>query len=300
MQAETLSVVSPLDDVEVMQQKNGQLLKGLSMEGYHKRPELSSSQLADFLDDRLQWYRVHVTKEWKKKKTSALERGSLTHEFIEEGMTVVLSGRMDELVRRVPAHVLNEQGHRKGKTYTDWTNDHPARVYLVGDEPNPFEHIMRNIDANRYLRDLLKHHDKEVTLVWVCPETGLSCRVRVDLLDRRFILDWKTCRELYWSKFAKEAERLHYVRRLAFYQMAVKWVFGEEDFRRVMVVAIKNCGGYAVQPYEIPPSWLKTARAEALETMRRISKFDIELELNRAVVTLPQPGFNNFPEDIVT
>jgi len=56
------------------------------MTDYHSRPELSSSQLAQFLSNPILFHHVHTLEDWPKDEpTAAMQFGTLVHTMIELG-----------------------------------------------------------------------------------------------------------------------------------------------------------------------------------------------------------------------
>ena len=116
---------------------------------YHDRPETSSSQIADFLQDEINWWHVHKKGDWPKKKiTPAMEFGSRVHEMIEyrdpkavyavmpEGM---VSFKDDEVFNvekmvEIPRRVLNAKGEKRGKAYLDFSRPLRAQGAILVDE----------------------------------------------------------------------------------------------------------------------------------------------------------------------
>ena len=82
---------------------------------YHSRPELSSTQVAKFMDDPIAFYEIHITGERSESPTDAMKFGTSVHEMIELGgpdkMPIVV----------IPREVLNKDGHKRGKAWTQWT-----------------------------------------------------------------------------------------------------------------------------------------------------------------------------------
>ena len=267
------------------------LQKGITNAEYHRRPELSSSQLADFFDDPIVWYNRWKIRRWPHKSpTDAMRRGTLTHDIIEEGVEYFLADsekRLGQLIKTIPPAVLNGQGHCKGKSWTSWKEENPARHYLKVGELNPFREILKNVQANKQARPFLECEDREVTIIWTDEDTGIKCRSKIDTLHPRCINDWKTCRENTPHAIEQECEKRHYARRLAFYRRGVRALTGES--LPVNVSAIKSKPGFGCRTYEIAESWLQSADEDVSHALERMASFNIDDELSPDTVVLEQP-----------
>lgn len=257
---------------------------------YHDRPELSSSQVEDFLDDPIKWYHVHVAKDWPKDDpTPQMKFGTAVHRMIE-------LGGPEHIAVTIPADVLNGDGHCKGKAWLDWKSEQSEGVEFI--KPgvfNPFDEIWGNIHTNDFAATCLDCDRKEYQIIWEHKPTGLKCRTLVDVLLPNIIVDWKAAADISPRDFQSAAYRMHYVERLAFYQLAVEAETGER--LPVVCVAIKNKAGFGVQPYEIDSEWLEKAHAKLEKTMRQIAEFDLDDHCNQQIVTLAQPGWAKYESE---
>jgi len=251
---------------------------------YHDKPELSSSQVADFLDDPICFYRRHILKDWPKKQpTPTMEFGTAVHKMIEQG-------EFESLAKDIPAHVLNADGHCKGKAWTDWKEANPAATYVKPGEINALASIFAGLCANKHCRKWMAEpsKNKEFEILWTHKPTGIACKSRIDLLtDSGLIVDWKTTVDCEPRKFQRSICDFNYDIRLAFYRLAVETLTGNR--LPVVAVAIQNSPGFAVQPYEIPCAWLDDAETKLNEAMDEIALFDIADYVDRPIVCIDKP-----------
>jgi len=248
---------------------------------YHARDELSSSQLALFLDDPLSWHHYCQAQDWPRRDpTAAMARGTLTHELIEIGVDEMLAGRLDSIVKVIPQFALNVQGHCKGKAWTEWRDANPARHYLKPNEINPFEIILQHLKANETTARIIEIPDKEVSLVWQDAATGIRCRARVDVLDESngLIIDWKTTVNNDKNDFLRSCERLHYMERLAFYAQGIQALTGHAF--EPLIIAIKSRPSFSIRPYTVPEYLWERAHWRVDQTLERIANFELNDELN--------------------
>lgn len=254
-----------------------------TIDEYHDRPELSSSQIAAYLDDPIKFYHQHVAKDWPKDTpTPAMQFGTNVHTMIERG-------GFESICKTVPKSVLNKDGHRKGKAYTDWKAENPSEDYVNEGQPNPYQLIWESLQANDFTRQWINEPDdhKEVDIYWTHPGTGLKCRSRIDYLRHNAIIDWKTATDVGPRDFQQDVCYRNYDIRLAFYQQAVEEQFGQT--LPVIAVAIQNKPGYSVVPYEIPQEWLDEARSHLQRILERIRDFQLADYANKSIITLSKP-----------
>lgn len=256
---------------------------------YHERPELSSTQIADFVADPIRFWHLHVEQDWPKEPpTPAQKFGTDVHRMIE-------LGGPDNIVVRIPDEVLNKQGHRKGKPYLDWLAEQPPGVATIkSNEINAFEIIWEHLNRNTFARHCMESGELEKEHFWKDSETGICCRMRTDCLLPTCIVDWKTARSTDVRKFQSEIYWLRYDLRLAFYQRGILDLTGET--LPVAFIAIKNQPGYDVRPLNISDSWMRSAQDRLSRVMDQIASFEIERELDRDVVEIDEPRFATFDE----
>jgi len=251
---------------------NSTLLKNrLANEAYHRRPELSSSQISMFIDDRVAWYYTHKVKQWPKPKTiKAMEFGTQVHEMLEAG------GPDKSLFVEVPREVLNKDGHKKGKAWLQFKDAHPGAFFFNPGERCPILEIWENVNQNKIGVHLVEQERKEREVFWTDPATGIECKAKIDVdsdAPYRCIADWKTTRSIHPRAFQSDCHRMHYPERLALYRRGMQSETGE--ILPVLAFAIENTGSYRVQP----------------------SAFDIEAEMDKPCVTIDAPRWSSFDSE---
>jgi len=179
---------------------------------YHDRTELSSTQVAKFMDDPIAFYEMHVTGERKREApTEAMKFGTSVHEMIE------LGGPDKMPIAVIPREVLNKDGHKRGKAWTQWKAEQPddALLYKEG-EAIPWTKIWVSLLANEECVPWLASDRKEEEFYWQDSASGLQCRAKLDVVDASKIVDWKTTRSVDPRGFQSACHSMHYAeRRLA-------------------------------------------------------------------------------------
>jgi len=251
---------------------------------YHDRPELSSSQVSAFLRDPIEWYHVHVAKDWPKQEaTPAMQFGTLVHQMIEVGGPDKLP-----LVERP-----QEADFRK-KEWRQWKAEQETAGVEVVDSLEMYRTIWSNLNASAWIRDVMEITAKEVEHVWNDELLG-PCRCKFDAVCDGLIVDWKTTDKKNERGFVYSLLDFHYDVRLALYSRGYRDKYGVPA--RVVLVAIQKGGGFGVQPYELPDEWIDDAEARLILTVDKMSSFDIKQALDVRPVMLTQPKFSQVTEE---
>ena len=257
---------------------------------YHDRPELSSTQVAKFMDDPIAFYEIHVTGERSESPTDAMKFGTSVHEMIE------LGGPDKMPIAVIPREVLNKDGHKRGKAWTQWKAEQPddALLYKEG-EDIPWNKIWSNLVANDKCVPWLVADRKEEEFYWQDSASGLQCRAKLDVIDVSAIVDWKTTCSVDPRGFQSACHSMHYAERLSFYRRGYEQKYGERP--PCVAVAIENSGSYRVQPYEISESWLSKADDNLSRVLDQIANFDIQSERNQPIIELSEPKYARFDDE---
>lgn len=254
------------------------------MTDYHSRPELSSSEVARFIEDPIAWYHEYKLRDWKRETTPAMQFGTEIHAMVENLGT-------DSIVREIPPEVLNADGHRKGKPWKDWEAENPALIYIKQGEPNPIATIWKHLMANSWCREIILNAEKEVEHVWNDEDTGPS-RIKMDSVYQTALVDWKTTSKKCERTFTAEVYDRHYDVRLALYRKGFRDLFGFNP--EVYVVSIQTSGGMKVTPYRIPDDWLEEAESRLIITVDDMRRFDLNRYLDAEPITLTKPRYATF------
>jgi hypothetical protein len=252
---------------------------------YHDRPELSSSEIATFIADPIRWYHEYCLKDWNREVTDAMELGTAVHTMLE-------IGGYESLALDIPRHVLNADGHCKGKAWTEWKDANPAKVYIKPGEVNVLKQIWEHVKANSWISKHLREGAKESEYFWFDDDLASECRMKADLINLPVLIDWKTTSKPDARTFAADAFARSYDVRLAFYRRGFRRRFGFDP--EVYVVAIRSTGGMQVTPYRMPDSWLDDAEARLFFIVDAMANFSLESYLDSKPVELVQPRYAQF------
>lgn len=255
---------------------------------YHSRFELSSTQIAAFLEDRIKWHHQHQVRDWPKDEpTAAMRFGFAIHKMLEIGTGP------DSIAVDIPRDVLNADGHCRGNAWTAFKACFSDGVqFIKPGELNPYKLIWESLMACEFTRTAIEQGTKEQELFWTDSETGIQCRMRADVIMPWYFLDWKTTASLDIRAMQSDFYRRHYDIRLAFYRRGLV-ANGHTDLK-VVIGAIHNKPGFGVLPIELSPQWMEQADARLTKTLLDISTFDILDEANPEPIMLSAPNWARY------
>lgn len=106
---------------------------------------------------------------------------------------------------------------RQGKAWTAFKEEHPSADILTEAEALNALAAARSVQAHPIAGPLMRGGEREQTITWTDPETGLACKCRVDLVANG-LRELKTTGDLSPNRFAAQAARLGYHGQIAFYE----------------------------------------------------------------------------------
>ena len=161
-------------------------------------------------------------------------------------------------------------GNRGSKEYKAFAESHPDKVILTGKD---YQKVIGIRDAVMNFADyplapLIQAGEKEKTLRWVDPKTGLTCQIRPDLLLDFAIFDLKKCADARPHRFMWSARDLNYDLQAAMYRIGVRETLGIE--LPFIFIAVEEDAPHGIKLYEAPDAMLQDGEArfhKALETL---------------------------------
>ena len=198
--------------------------------------------------------------------TSSMILGTALHSVLLEGKPVPV----------IPRWVLSADGHRKGKAWTEYRDEHAGETLLTESESEPIKRMMQSVYEHPQARRLLESPGPiEHSIFWTDDASGLPLKMRLDKLaefgDGRVLVDVKTAAEVDARNFAKAATRLKYHRQVAWYYEGIYAERGTmpEGF---CFVAVKNSPPYNCEVYELVESAIELGRQQnraAIDDLKR-------------------------------
>ena len=181
--------------------------------GYHDLPGVSSSQIADFLDDPVYWWHAYVKKDWpRKEKTKPMIFGNQVHEMLEiggpehvtarlpEGLEAATDSEVEKLpvMVEVPTSVLSTSekslGHRKGGNFQKWKKsvllDNPNAIFVDAGETSRIRQWDKFQRENR--GKLILQHDEPspLEMIWDNVQANDFARAMVNSKRKEEVIKW--------------------------------------------------------------------------------------------------------------
>lgn len=172
-------------------------------EEYHAGPGVSSTRIRDFADDRWEFAAQYVFNTKPRKPPSKeMKLGTCAHEILLEGGL--------QSVIEIPADVLNDKGHKKGKPYTDFVKANAGHELLTRAELADAHSMVAEVRGNPNANLLLEAELKEFAIRWRHPESGLLIRAKLDAVEDLgafvSVVDLKTTKDVEATEFAKACQ----------------------------------------------------------------------------------------------
>ncbi len=113
--------------------------------------------------------------------------------------------------------------------------------------------------------------DRELTIIWICPDTGIKCKARIDhwRQSAKRITDLKTTQDgRNWA--TKSIDRYDYDRQAAFYQWGMQ-VLGM-DVQEVCFVVVESAAPYGVMAAPMHPETIAGGMNEVRDCIQQLAK----------------------------
>jgi hypothetical protein len=246
------------------------MLEGLlpeeSNEQYHKRPELSSSDIKHMLDSPMHFHRMVIEKHLlpEREPNAAFDLGTCAHECFLIQDTSAFVALTESIDRRT------KEGKEK---WARFEQDNMGKRIITLEQ---YEHLMRMFDviaSNPRVNELYDGCRPEVGALYIDPATGLPCKFRPDILHMRdrHITDYKTCMSAAPHEFGKAVARYHYHLSAAHYMAGanVLWPGQIQDY---YFIAQEKTEPYAIAIYKMERSDILRSMNFRAELMAKIKE----------------------------
>ena len=238
---------------------------GEAIETYHSDQEWwSKSQLWGLRSNGPLWFHQrYLAQAIQSPQSDALARGTLVHEWAEQGDDAWWSR-----VAVVPAEYIGANGAllKKGQEWRDTLS--PEAIVLKQAEVESYRAQFSQLKANplfRQLSDATEH--REFSIRMPCPDSGLQVRCRPDAATETVLWDLKTTRDQQPLKaFHKAVHEFGYGFQASLYTRLAR-AAGFRAERFVFVVSS------TVAPYEchavvLPQDYLDQSERQVIDTCR--------------------------------
>lgn len=221
------------------------IIENLSNEEYHKRSEISSTQLSLINKDifALEWMRKAPVDH---NKMATLDFGTAMHAILLEPELL----KTDFVV--MPKFNLRTNAGKEEKE--QFLKENEGKTILTSDERDKLDMLYKSVMAHPVARSIIESEGiAEASLTWQDPHTGIDCRVRPDkiLTKKPRLIDIKTTPEL--SKFSYSVQDYRYHVQDAFYVDGMNENgFEVESMEFIVIQKNVSCGRYPVAVVTLP------------------------------------------------
>ncbi|NHR04508.1 hypothetical protein HA052_04795 [Chromobacterium haemolyticum] len=201
-----------------------------------------------------------------RKETDAMRLGTALHSAVLEP---------DRF--KVLYAVYRGKGDRGTKEYKDFVASHPHMRILTASD---YGKVIKMRDAVLSFKDptrpafdlgcVISMSEREKTLEWVDAETGVPCKIRLDILNRAFIGDIKKCQDARRVPFGYHCFDMDYDVQAAMYRDGVEKVLGLKlPFN---FIAVEEKCANAVCIYTAPQAMLEEGHRRYRQAIHRYAE----------------------------
>lgn len=235
------------------------VIKNVSMDVYRKDVGLAASDLKLLAYRSARHFRAKLDGLVPNRESASLSLGTLVHMAVLEP---------EEFERRAVQEVSLD---RRTKAYKEWLSEQSEDALILSKEHDDIcSGVVASLRASGLI-DLFEGGQNEISVFAEVDGIELKCRPDSLQVDKRLIVDLKTCRDLKW--FASDARNYHYPFSVPHYQSIIRETVGEVlDY---VFVAVETEAPYDVGWFQLGPDSLQRARDEwdnALQTYKRCSE----------------------------
>lgn len=138
------------------------------------------------------------------------------------------------------------------KAYREFAELHPERTCITEGQLDLAQRMAAETRAHPLVRELLDAcEDRELTMIWDDPITGLRCKGRIDLLGPDVLCCLKSTRHLLPRLFWRDCADLDYPAKLAWYRWGVEVLTGTTRAARLIVCTSGDVVDCTVQPMPV-------------------------------------------------
>ncbi|NUZ08524.1 PD-(D/E)XK nuclease-like domain-containing protein [Piscinibacter koreensis] len=187
----------------------------------------------------------------------------------------VLHGRLlepDTFESRFFAMPKLNRARKEGKQrYAECLVQAAGRTVYPEAWKEPIERIIDNAMGHRKARELLAKGEAEVALVWLDPDTGIKCKIKIDWWhDARTLADVKSAEDVTFEGFRRSCARLGYALSAAMYCEGVYQLTGEEP--EWAFIACEKARPNTIAVYRATRPMLERGRSDFRRALRRLAE----------------------------
>lgn len=239
----------------------------LPADKYHAdHSHVSNSMLKTFTESRRKYHGLYVDGTLERESsTKSMDIGTVAHAAILEPHII------DGVCLEIPADALNSQGHRKGKSWTDFRDENSDRILMTAKDLSHVRGMFDSVYKNEFARRLLEAGGQtEASIFWECAETGLPRKCRTDYLLDGWIVDVKTTNDISPHWFSQYSARFKYHRQSQYYKDGGEAAQGERP--RFILVAVCTEAPYVCCVYTFCEEADALGKAENSQALRQLAE----------------------------
>lgn len=156
------------------------------------------------------------------------------------------------------------------ETWDAFVAETQGKVVMDAEDLQHVQGMADAIGANNAACQVLNLEGTELSLVWVEPETMLTCKGRPDSYTEKYgglLVDLKSCRSAEPFKFRRDLWEQGYARQIAWYRHGLRLL--GKDVGHCLIVAVEKEPPYGVMVYEIQSEVLDKLEYENIQLLHR-------------------------------
>lgn len=228
----------------------------MSAAEYHDATDwLSNTMFKTFLDDPRLFEAQYVTKTLAKKRSDAMDLGTVGHAAILEPHII------DGVCLEIPAKALNSDGHKKGQAWKEFKEENADRILLKTDEMTLVRGMFNACYKHPVARRLLlSEGPTEASIFWTCALSGLKRRCRPDkIVDGWGWVNVKTTTAgVDEASFIRTVRNFRYDVGQEFYRDAGEQLYAERPIH--VFIVVEQEPPFRVRVYQLGQGWESVAR----------------------------------------
>lgn len=268
------------------------IIKKLSNEDYHARPEIGSSSLKVALKSPLHYKTQIIDGRAKEKKSTAMDIGTCAH-------SAVLEQSFDGYIKGP------EVSSKRVKAWTDFVKENPKKIVLTPQEYSDIRGMFEAFFAHPLTNRILANGQPEWSFFCEDPKTGLYLKARPDWLieedDGFFIVDYKTTDSAHADDFERRCYNLRYDISAAHYISVLEQVL-KKPCKDFIFIAQEREAPYAIGVYRAFEDMIERAekrRRRALDQIAHGIKTNEWPGYPASIQDIDLPGFAIHKEELL-
>ena len=163
---------------------------------------------------------------WPKKDSDAMQFGRAAHCAVLEGSDVFF--RQYKVMPDFGDLRFKENKANKTAWLLKLQQEAPLAIPVPKADFEAMQGVVESIISHADAFNLLKNSAREVSGYYLCPSTGIRCRVRPDILsnDLSFLVDFKTTNDCTIHRFADKVAKMGWDFSLCMYASGVEAISG--------------------------------------------------------------------------